>query len=133
MADKEGETFDEAVEERVINEEYKVYIYLYLLINRYLHVGCCCFPCNRHSNFELGSLRNLLIGCVILTARRGWNFVVTLSTVCPRSSYPICIVPYYIKWVLLLGQKVLLQIRTLYSNIFNISFCKLSWSTTGHW
>ena len=24
MADKEGETFDEAVEERVINEEYKV-------------------------------------------------------------------------------------------------------------
>ena len=25
MADKEGDTFDEAVEERVINEEYKIW------------------------------------------------------------------------------------------------------------
>ena len=30
MADKEGETFDEAVEERVINEEYKV-SYMFIL------------------------------------------------------------------------------------------------------
>ena len=36
MADKEGDTFDEAVEERVINEEYKVrdiYVQSLLLVN----------------------------------------------------------------------------------------------------
>ena len=60
--------------------------------------------------------------------RRGWNFVDTLIIACPRSSYPIYIASnlLYKMGSYFLDMTVLLQVRTWYSNIFNISFCKLS-------